>query len=667
MSRRRGGSGNGAQGTAVPRRVGIIGAGPRGLSVLERLCALAGDATVEIHLIDPFPPGAGIVWRTDQHPDLLMNTTIGEQTIFPDPSCGISPHSTGPDMATWYRREHAASDAEVFSTFAPRALYGRYLCDSFDHICAQAPAGVSIRHHPTVATAVIEPRGAADSPAGQRVAQLIRLADGPTLEVDDIVLCVGHIPARLNEERVAWQRFGAGAHLTYLPPGLPAEADVDALQAGETVVFRGFGLNYFDHQALLSTGRGGTFAQTGTTDAGAPVLAYQASGQEPVLAPSSRRGVPYRCKPITVDHPLSDYPLRYFTPATLERLAAETGGGDLRFNDQLWPLILADLRYAWYAALYASEPEAFVSDPAALTEALAEAVDRHVSRRAAAETREVAGRPGRQTQESSAWSDVESSVIGDPERILDLHALLRPLEDRTFASRAELNAWMLDFLRRDLDAAYRGPARAPEKALFAVLWAARAYLKELIADGRVDDISFHTEVRGWFEGFVSGICDGPPPQRFAELIALAEAGLVKFVGPEVRITTSRAGERSCFRASSPAVDAPVEARALVDAASPANQVRHAADEVVTGMLDRGQLAVAELELSEGVAQPLSGLDVDPETLRTRDARGYDHPHRYCLSIQLSAVQFGLAIAANPHKSARTLRDAHRIAEQILGG
>lgn len=657
MSRRRGG----------PHRVGIIGAGPRGLSVLERLCALAGpQQPLEIHLVDPFPPGAGIVWRTDQHPELLMNTTLAEQTIFPDASCGVSPCDTGPDMATWYRRSHPVSDAQLRSTFAPRVLYGRYLREAYDHICAHAPEQVTIRHHASTATAIVEPRGAADNPAGLSTAQLIRLADSSTLEVDDVVLCVGHIPARLNEERVAWKRFAAGAHLTYLPPGLPAEADVDALQPGRTAVFRGFGLNYFDHQAMLSTGRGGTFTQIGTTAAGAAQLRYQPSGQEPILAPSSRRGVPYRCKPITVAHPLADYPLRYFTPATVDRLDAPAGeDAGLRFNDQLWPLILADLRYAWYAALFASAPEVFRCDPAALTEALGEAVDRHVSRRASAETRESAGRPGRQTQESRAWSDVESNVISDPSRILDLHALLQPLENRTFASREEFTAWMLDFLRRDLDAAHRGPAAAPEKALFAVLWAARAYLKELIADGRVDDVSFHTEVRGWFEDFVSGICDGPPPQRFAELIALAEAGLVEFVGPDVRITTSRAGERSCFRASSPALPEPVEAGALVDAASPANQVRLSADEVIAGMLDRGQLAVAELELGDGVVQPLSGLDVDPETLRTRDGRGYPHPHRYCLSIQLSAVQFGLAIAANPHKSARTLRDAHRIAEQIL--
>ena len=41
------------------------------------------------------------------------------------------------------------------------------------------------------------------------------------------------------------------------------------------------------------------------------------------------------------------------------------------------------------------------------------------------------------------------------------------------------------------------------------------------------------------------------------------------------------------------------------------------------------------------------------------------PDRYCLSIQLSAVQLGLAIAANPGRRAQSLVDAHRIAEDVL--
>lgn len=653
-------------------RIAIIGAGPRGLTVYERLVALArADSTpdprpLEIHLIDPYPPGAGIVWRTDQDPDLLMNTTIGEQTVFPDPSCEVSPAATGPDMGTWYRAR--GGEADPASTFGTRVLYGEYLTWAYEHIRDGAPDHVTTVHHPQAATAIIEPTGVESAGAAPRErTQLIRLTDTTTVSADAVVLAVGHIPAELNDERAAFARYARSGRLTYLPPDLPAEAPVERLEAGERVIFRGFGLNYFDLQTVLTVGRGGRFVE----QEGEPgALRYIPSGREPILVPSSRRGVPYRCKPITPDHPLTDYRLRYFTPESIDRL----GGQDapLHFNDQLWPLVLADLRRAWYAALALSEPEAFAADPGRITEALAEGVDRHLSRRSRVEAGKSAHRPGRLTSASPAWSAIEAEVLADPGRALDLHSLLRPLEGARFATRGgasgapdSLTAWMLDFLRSDLAASHLGPERSPEKALFAVLWAARAYLKELVADGRIDRTSFVTEVRGWFEDFVSGICDGPPPQRFAELIALTEAGLVEFVGPEVRITTARAGAPAAFSAASPALDTPITARALVDAASPANQVRYAADTLISGMLERGQLAVAVHHRADGSLQPLSGIEVAGPAHRTVDVHGRVHPHRHCLSIQLSAVQLGLAIAANPGKRARSLIDAHRIAEAIL--
>ena len=68
--------------TARPIRVGIVGAGPRGLSVLERLCANASPAGLQVHVVDPYPPGAGRVWRTEQSRHLLMNTVAAQVSMF---------------------------------------------------------------------------------------------------------------------------------------------------------------------------------------------------------------------------------------------------------------------------------------------------------------------------------------------------------------------------------------------------------------------------------------------------------------------------------------------------------------------------------------------------------------------------------------------------------
>ncbi|SMY10715.1 FAD/NAD(P)-binding protein [Brevibacterium jeotgali] len=628
----------------VPLRVGIIGAGPRGLTVLERLVAHAVDAGSPLHIriVDPYAPGAGRVWRTDQSPHLLMNTVLEEQTVFPDAACDVAHGGTGPTMAEW------AESAPPAGRFPQRRDYGRYLAWSWEQITASAPDHVEIVHEPFEVTTIL------DAPSD---AQTLRLSDGRCVDVDAAVLCVGHIPAALSDERTRWRRFARDAGLAYLPPGLPAETPVDTLRPGEPVLIRGFGLNFFDLQALLTHGRGGTFRPA--PERGPLALTYTPSGDEPILLPGSRRGVPYRSKPITPAHPLPADPeqqLRFFTPETIARLPLH--GDGLRFDAQLWPLILADLRSAWYSTLARTRPDVFAEDPSKLLGALATGVERVVAEGAA--------------HESERWHIREERVLraeviaAEPHLVFTMRRLLRPLGDGSFPDRGSLRAALMEFLRTDLEESLIGPAHSPLKSLFPVLWQARALLKELVVDDRLAPASFIREVRGWFEDFVSGLCDGPPPQRFAELMALAEAGLVDFAGPQVRITTSRPGEPGAFIATSPAAPGSLRARALIDASSPANRVQQADDSLIRGMLDRGQLCAAAHDLEDGTRVPSSGLAVTGSPYRTLDAQARVHPRRYCLSLQLSSVQLGLAIAANPDTDAQTLRDADAVARAVLG-
>lgn len=638
----------------APLRVGIIGAGPRGLTVLERLVAHAVDAGAPVHIriVDPFPPGAGRVWRTDQSPHLLMNTVLEEQTVFPDAACAVAHAGTGPTMAEW------AESAPPAGQFPQRRDYGRYLAWSWEQITASAPDHVEIVHEPFEVTTILD----APSDASHRsaAAQTLWLADGRSVDVDAVVLCVGHIPAALSDERAEWQRFAHDAGLAYLPPGLPAETPVDTLPPGEPVLVRGFGLNFFDLQSLLTHGRGGTFSPA--PGRGPLALTYTPSGDEPILLPGSRRGVPYRSKPISPAHPLPADPTdpeqrpRFFTPETIARLPLH--GDGLRFDAQLWPLILADLRSAWYSTLARTRPDVFAEDPSKLLGALTTGVERVVREGAA--------------HESERWHIREERVLradaiaAEPHLVFDMRRLLRPLGDESFPDRGSLRAALMDFLRTDLEESLIGPARSPLKSLFPVLWQARALLKELVVDDRLSPASFTREVRGWFEDFVSGLCDGPPPQRYAELMALADAGLVDFAGPQVRVTTSRAGEPGAFIATSPAVPGSLRARALIDASSPANRVQQADDSLIRGMLDRGQLCAAAHDLDDGTRVPSSGLAVTDSAYRTVDAQSRVHPRRYCLSLQLSSVQLGLAIAANPATNAQTLRDADAVARAVLG-
>lgn len=745
--------------------VAIIGVGPRGLTVLERLVALAAkrfagatETALSIHLIDPYPPGAGIVWRTDQPESLLMNTTIAEQTVFPDSSCtflGPDEAPAGPSMAEWYLANGGTEP--LHSTFPSRSLYGRYLRDAYLRIREGAPDFVEIVEHPTKAESVIDlpamdlPQSVAESSRATVPEQLVRCQNGTTIVAGAVVLAVGHIPSAQPEERARLAAFAELGGGLYLPQGLPAETPVAEVAPGERVIVRGMGLNYFDLQTLFTHERGGRYE----TQPGG-LLRYVPSGDEPRLALGSRRGIPYRSKPICREHPRRDWPLRYFTKdniallAGIEDLDGERKAG-ARFNDQLWPLILADLRLAYYHTLSQVRPEAFADDPGQLREAIGEAVSRHLTRRtwqethpqsgeagadeartaapartaasattttsaartASATTAEDAARQGRVTREAFAWSEIEEALVPDPADRMSLHTLLNPLEGELFTSRepgeaGSLHEWMLDFLRTDLRSSLAGPTGSPEKALFTVLWQSRLLLKELIVAGHIDRVSIDMEILGWFEGFVSGICDGPPPQRIAELIALAEAGIVSFIGPDMRIEENpdalrefeEAPEAEAENASS-GIAAPPEgvesptAEALrltdaaqrprpeiftvtsaqapgaitgsvvIDAASPTNSVSRAADVLLYGMLERGQLTAARLTLDDGREKFLNGLALTSRPYRTIDVEGNVHPRRFALSIQLSSKQWGLAIAANPGTNAATLNDSHAAAEAIL--
>ena len=68
----------------------LVGAGPRGLSVLERLCAnerkSPAHRAVTVHVVEPREPGPGRVWRTRQSRRLLMNTVASQVTVYTDHS-----------------------------------------------------------------------------------------------------------------------------------------------------------------------------------------------------------------------------------------------------------------------------------------------------------------------------------------------------------------------------------------------------------------------------------------------------------------------------------------------------------------------------------------------------------------------------------------------------
>lgn len=84
----------------------VVGAGPRGISVIERIAAALRErptpTPLTIHVIDDAEHGAGRIWETDQSRTLCMNTLAARVTLFTEPGSTVTaPVVEGPTQYEW--------------------------------------------------------------------------------------------------------------------------------------------------------------------------------------------------------------------------------------------------------------------------------------------------------------------------------------------------------------------------------------------------------------------------------------------------------------------------------------------------------------------------------------------------------------------------------------
>lgn len=643
-------------------RVGLIGAGPRGTSVLERLLANWAATETEarslhIDVVDPYPAGPGHVWQPEQSRLYLMNTQSFYPTLIPEDQ-QLAPPLAGGSFEQW-RAEKRASGGNGLSPeeqaelailasrdFPSRALYGRYLRSTLEELLERVPAGVEIAFHRCKAVAARPRPGGA---AGGRFD--VELDDGGSLAVDSLVLSLGHLESRLNPEQRSFREAATELGLLYFPPAAPADVDWALVPDKETVLVRGMGLNFFDVMGQLTEGRGGRFVAAGDGLPGK--LKYLPSGREPKIIAASRRGTPYRAKAGLDGYYPKSVRLRYLTEGAVERFAA--AGIQPGFDHDLWPLLHRDALWAYYSALVVTEPVA-VPEATEFLAALEDLLQPHAH---------ATGRWENQVAELVATHVAAS-------RRLDLLGLAAPLAARSFASRKELDAAVVDYLDDDARRSALGEAD-PVKMAIGALHTGRAILKSAVADGGITDESWVGELRGWFESFVEGLASGPPALRAEQLAALARAGVVSFAGPDPRFNVDRG--KGVFRAVSAWVhDDPAEARTLIEAMSPANRVGASVSPFLRQLLADGLVRPKVMMSAEGIPVQTSGLDVQAHPYRLVGANGSLTPGMYALGLQLSSAQWGTAIAAEARPSdgpayrsgQRTLRDADEIARHMLG-
>ncbi|MFG2787535.1 FAD/NAD(P)-binding protein [Streptomyces sp. NPDC048419] len=492
----------------------IVGAGPRGTGLIERIAANAPElyagSGLDIHLVDPHPPGAGRIWRTAQSPLLWMNSHAEDVTMFTDETVAMEgPVREGPTLHEW-----AGIDGRVF---ADRQMQGSYLRWVHERAVAALPPDVTVHHHARRALRIGGP------PEGRQQVWLEGLPR--PLPADLVVLALGHLDAELAGEQSELATYARTHGLVHLPPDFTADTDLSSLKAGEPVLVRGFGLAFVDLMVLLTEGRGGRYE--GDT--------YVPSGREPVLYVGSRRGVPYHSK-IGYDWTGERPPLpRFFGPAEVDALLARPKGFD--FRQDVWPLVEKELGFAHYHRLFTAHPERTVV-------AWTDFEEKYAAASGAAEREALV-----------------ASAVPDPADRLDLDALDHPLDGVRYRSFDELQEGLRGYVERDLNRRHDAE-HSPDLAVFLGLLSVYGQLVRLRGIGP------------WWHGFFSYLASGPPGPRLRRMPALSRAGVLNFLGAGMTVDA----EDGVFRASGATVPGHVvEARALVEARLPEPTVGRAGD------------------------------------------------------------------------------------------
>ncbi|WP_369380249.1 FAD/NAD(P)-binding protein [Streptomyces sp. cg36] len=548
----------------------IVGAGPRGTGFLERLAAnlpeLYGDRPLEVHLVDPYPPGGGRIWRAGQSPLLWMNSMAEDVTMFTDETVELAgPVRPGPTLAEW-----AGLDGQ---TFPGRRTQGAYLRWVYERAVRALGPAVTVREHRTRVLRVGGPR------EGRQRVWLEGRAE--PLTADLVVLALGHLDAEPDDEQRELTAFAARHGLVHLPPAFTADCDLSALAPGEPVIVRGFGLAFIDLMVLLTEGRGGHHDDSG---------AYHPSGREPVLYVGSRRGVPYHSK-IGYGWQGERPPLpRFFGPEAVGKLLGSAAPPD--FRRDVWPLIAKELGFAHYHRLFTAHP------------------GRTAMAWSDFEEKYAAAGPG--GPESAA---LVAAAVPDPADRLDLEALDHPLDGVRYPSGDALQEGLRAYIGQDL-ARRHDPEHSADLAVFLGLLSAYGQLPGLGDPGP------------WWHGFFSYLASGPPGPRLRQLLALSEAGVVRFLGADLVVECDEdAGE---FRAGGASVPGEwTRARALVEARLPEPS------------LERTRSPLLRALHRDGAAATGTGLlHVDPGDGRVLDRAGRPHPRRFALGPHTTARAAG---------------------------
>lgn len=599
-----------------PERIAIIGTGPRGLSVIERIAALMNgrkaQRPVHIFAIDDVEVGCGKIWRTDQPDWLIMNTRCRNATMFPMTGAGEAPlHPERPTFMEWWQRVDRNFPGS--SGFAPRGLYGKYLNYVMDLISLNLPDSVTLKR---LKDEIVDIHPKGDGFVLQRASGL------PALEVDRIVVSTGYARGAGRSKPAALEPLAPGTrHITAfdlletLHSGFGLPDDL----SGQVIGMKGLGLTFYDVLSEMTVGRGGRYEHDGAG------LRYVPSGREPALILAGSRSalpLPVRGRD---DRPKGvGYTPRLFTRDRV--LALRAGGADC-FRTHYLPWVEAEVNLVYLQRTLGAE----------------------------------------------AWSEFSlaldglelsaANVLGHMERLarstgarglLRLQQLARPFAGQQFASHAAFQGAVSAELALDIARAERGEYTDPVKAALDVLRYIRPIIRLAVDLGGLNAQS-HVEFIRSIGPMIAFLSTGPSPWRARQLQALMQAGLVEILGPSARFERAEGGDK--IWASSDQVAGHRQALdVLIDAFVVSSDIDNDPNPVIRSLTDKGLLR------SFGGT---GGADVGPKPFHAVSRHGRIQDRVHVLGIPTESTRWFLHVGLiEPGLWDEFLDDAASIAQAL---
>lgn len=530
----------------VPERIAIVGTGPRGLSVIERIASKLTEKQpvrpLVIYAIDDVEVGCGRIWRTDQPDWLLMNTRCKNATMFPNgPDEGPWRAGYGPTFMGWWQRIDANYPGP--SGYAPRGLYGKYLKFVLDVIELNLPEHMSLKR---VQDHVVDIAETADE-------YVLKFASGRTaLHVDRLIVCSGYPHGPKKEDTLKT----AGLPIRYLSSfdiletlqsGLSLPDDL----SGQVVGVRGLGLSFYDVLSELTIGRGGRYVYR---DGNAH---YVPSGREPkLIVAGSRSGYPLPVR--GKDDRPAGFPHipHFFTQARVAAIRAE---GPACFRTSYLPWITAEVNLVYLQKMLGLD---------------------------------AYGRLREQLDARDVDADTVLHVMSELarsfgiEELLDLEALAAPFRGLSFGSQDEFRQAIVSVIGEDIARAEVGEFNDPVKAALDVLRHIRPTIRKAVDLGGLTHVSHHEFITR-IARTIAFLSSGPSRTRAKQLLALIECGKLELLGPSANFSEV---EGSGVVASSEEVaDYATKIDVLIDAYVAAPNVDLDENPVIRSLADAGTL------------------------------------------------------------------------------